>query len=230
LLTEIEDRLVKIFQEKVVEVPGENILINVKPDKLPAIVISNVDFKFEKADFAENIDQGKIEIEERLNSDGVKTSYKLKEKPLKASVRVESPPGTLLTERDDYLINYKEGAIDFSEAPQKGKNNIFVKYSSAKSIMGLKSLKVKALYSIDVWGANKTEADSLAEKVVKALLTVEDELFVEGIESQPIEGMNLAEEEGKAGKIRLKYLFERVLRVEKIAGPIEKIEITSKNL
>ena len=230
MLTEIEDRLVKILQEKVVEIPGENIAINTKPDKLPAVIISNLDFKFENAGLAENIDEGKIELEERFNSDGVKTSYKLQEKPLKNSVHVESPPGTLLTEKDDYVINHEEGSIGFRTAPPKGKNNIFVKYLSQRSVMTLKGLKVKALYSIDVWGADRVEADSIAEKVVKALLTVEDELLAEGVESKPVEGMVLVEEEGKARKIRLKYMFERELRVEKLVGPIEKIEITSKNL
>jgi len=230
MLTEIEDRLVKILQEKVVEVPGENIVINIKPEKLPAVIISNLDFKFENAGLAENIDEGKIELEERFNSDGVKTSYKLQEKPLKNSVHVESPPGTPLAEKDDYVINHEEGSIGFRTAPPKGKNNIFVKYLSQRSVMTLKGLKVKALYSIDVWGADRVEADSIAEKVVKALLTVEDELLAEGVESKPVEGMVLVEEESKAKKIRLKYMFERELRVEKLVGPIEKIEITSKHI
>jgi len=230
MLTEIEDRLVKILQEKVVEVPSENIVINIKPDKLPAVIISNLDFKFENSGLAENIDEGKVELEERFNSDGVKTSYKLQEKPLETSVRVESPPGTLLTEKDDYVVNYEEGSIGFRTAPPKGKNNIFVKYLSQRSVMTLKGLKVKALYSIEVWGGDRIEADSIAEKVVKALLTMEDELAAEGIESKPLEGMILAEEERKTNKIRLKYIFEKEMRVKELMGPIEKIEITSKHI
>jgi hypothetical protein len=95
--------------------------------------------------------------------------------------------------------------------------------------MTLKSLKVKALYSIEAWGSDRAEADSLAEKVLKALLTVEDDLLAEGIESKPVEGTVLVEEKGKIGKIQLKYMFERELRVEKPIELIEKIEITRKN-
>lgn len=229
MLKELEDKLLTILREKLVEIPEENIVVDAKPEKLPAIILSNLDFKFENAALAEDIDGGKTQLEERFNSDGVKTSYKLHEKPLKNSVRVESPPGTLLAEKDDYTINYKEGSIDFRSAPQKGKNNIFVKYASQKSIMTLKSLKVKALYSIEVWGSDRAEADSLAEKVLKALLTVEDDLLAEGIESKPVEGTVLVEEKGKIGKIQLKYMFERELRVEKPVELIEKIEITRKN-
>jgi hypothetical protein len=228
MLTEIEDRLAKILREKLVEIPGENIVVDVKSSKLPAVIISNLKFKFKNAGLAENIDEGKVELEERLNSDGVKTSYKLREKPLKKSVRVESPPGTLLSEKDDYAINYDEGSIDFLKAPEKGKNNVFVRYNSQKSIMTLKSLKVKALYSIDVLCGDRTEADSLAEKVVKALLTVEDQLLGEGIEVKPIGGVTSTEERDKTAKVQLKYIVEREMRVEQVVGPIEKIEITSK--
>jgi hypothetical protein len=230
MLTEIENRLAKILQEKLVEVPRENIGVEIKPGKPPAVIISNLKFKFKNAGLAENIDEGKVELEEKLNSDGVKTSYKLREKPLKKSVRVESPPETLLAEKDDYIVNYDEGSIEFRKAPGKGKNNIFVRYNSQKSVMTLKSLKIKALYSIDVLGANRAEADSLAEKVIKAFLTVEDQLLAEGVELKPVGGIFSAEEEGKTWKIQLKYSVEKEMRVEQVVGPIEKIEITSKNL
>jgi len=229
MLTEIEDRLVKILQEKVVEIPEESIAINVTPNKSPAVVISNLGFKFENAGLAENIDEGKNELEESFSGDDVKVSYKLQEKPLKSSVRVESPLGTFLTEKGDYAINYKEGSIDFRKAPQAGKNNIFVKYLSLRRFMMLKSLKMKALYTIDVRSADRIEADSLAEKVVKALLTAEDELLAEGIQSKPIGG-TVSVDEDKSRKIRLKYMFEKELRVETLVGPIEEIEITGKNL
>jgi len=229
VLTEIEDKLVKILQERVKEMPRENIVFNIEPSKLPAVTISNLGFKFENLDLAENIDRGRIELKESFNSDGVQTSYKLKEKPLQDSVHVECPPGTSLTEKKDFTINYDEGSIEFSKALPKGKNNVFVKYLSRGSVMTLKGLKVKALYSIDVLGADRVETDSIAENVIKALLTGEDELAADGIESKPVKGMVLIKEDGKTRKIRLKYMFEKGLRVEKIVGPIEKIEITSKN-
>jgi hypothetical protein len=229
MLAEIEDRLAKILQEKLVEVPEENIGVEIKPGKPPAVIISNLKFKFKNAGLAENIDEGKVELEERFNSDGVKTSYKLREKPLKKSVRVDCPPGTRLVEKDDYAINYDEGSIEFRKAPEKGKNNIFVMYNSQKGVMTLKSLKVKALYSIDVLGAGRAEADSLAEKVVKAFLTVEDQLLAEGFELKPVSGVFSAEEEGKTRRAQLRYSVEKEMRVEQVVGPIEKIAIARKN-
>jgi hypothetical protein len=193
------------------------------------VIISNLKFKFKNAGLAENIDEGKVELEERFNGDGVKTSYKLREKPLKKSVRVESPPGTRLAEKDDYATNYDEGSIEFRKAPEKGKNNIFVMYNSQKCVMTLKSLKVKALYSIDVLGAGRAEADSLAEKVVKAFLTVEDQLLAEGFELKPVSGVFSAEEEGKTRRAQLRYSVEKEMRVEQVVEPIEKIQIARKN-
>jgi hypothetical protein len=230
MLSEIEDRLAIVLREKLVEVPRENIVVNANPSKPPAVVISNLKFKFKSGDLTENADLGKVEREERLNGDGAKTSYRLQEKPLRNSVRVESPPGTRLAEEDAYVTNYGEGSIEFRKAPEKGRNNIFVRYNSQKSVMTLKALKVKALYSIEVLSENRTEADSLAEKVVKALLTVEDQLLEEGIEVKPVRGMTLAEEGGKTAKVQLRYTVEKEMRVEQVVGPIEKIEITSKNL
>lgn len=226
MLAEIEDRLVKVLQEKVEEIPRENIVFNTKPAKPPAVTVSNVGFNFENLGLAENVDEGNVELEERFSSDGVQTSYKLEEKPLQGSVQVECPQGTLLTEKKDFDVNYDEGSIVFRKAPQKGKNRIFVKYLSQKRTVTLKGLKLKATYQIDVWDADRIKADSIAEKVVKAFLTAEDELATEGIELKPISGETLQDQEGT---IRLKYAVERELRVKKLIPPITKIEITKKN-
>ena len=42
MLTEIEDRLVKILQERVEEIPKDNIVVNMEPAKSPAVAISNL--------------------------------------------------------------------------------------------------------------------------------------------------------------------------------------------
>jgi hypothetical protein len=182
MLTEIEDRLVKILQDSVEEIPKGNIVVNMEPSESPAISISNLSFEFENMGLFENIDEGNIELEEWFSSDGVQKSYTLKEKPLPDNVWVECPPGTSLVERKDFDVNYVKGLIDFSKIPHKGKDKLFVKYlSQKKKIMTVKGLKIKGTYAIDVLHASRDKADSLAEKVVKVLLMVEDELAAEGI-------------------------------------------------
>lgn len=227
MLAEIEENLAKVLREKLVEVPKESIVVDAKPSKLPAIMISNLEFNFDNKSLAENVDQGNIEIDETLKCDGVKTSFKLQEKPLKRSVHVESPPGTFLAEKE-YTINYDDGSIELRKALGKGK--ILVRYNSQKRVMTLKSLKVKALYAVDVLSRNRIEADSLAEKVVKVLLTVENQSLGEGVEIKPVGGIVSTEEGGKTVKVQLKYVVDTEIRVEQVVGPMEKIEITRKNI
>ena len=229
MFTEIEDKLLDLLKEKLAEIPKEHIAVDAWPSKPPAVKISNLKFKIQNGDMAENMDMGEVEITERLGGDEVKKSFKLQERPLKDSVRVESPLGTPLAKKGEYTINYDEGSIEFKKAPEKGKNNIFIRYSSQKRVMTLKSLKVKGLYSIDVMGADRREADSLAEKVVKALVTIDDKLIEEGIELKPIGGVFQSEGGGKTQIVQLKYSVEKQMRVEQIVGPIERIEISRRN-
>jgi hypothetical protein len=229
MLAEIEDKIANIIREKLADVPPENIVINAKPSKPPSIVLSNLKFKFEDSDLSENIDEGKIEFEENFDSDGVKKIFRLQEKPLKKSVSVESPPNVALTEQRDYTVNYDEISIDLKKAPGKGKKNIIVRYASEKNVMTLKNIKVKALYAIDLFGSDRTATDSLAEKVVTALLTAEDQLLADGIEIKPLGGTTLSDESGKTAKTQLKYVLEKEIRVKQIVGPIQRIEIKSKN-
>jgi hypothetical protein len=227
MLTEIENKLAEVLREKLTEIPKENIVINAEASKAPAIVISNLKFKLEKADMAENLDSGEIELEEKLSPNGTEPVFKLQEEPLKNSVRVEYPIGTLLTEKEDFTINYGESSIKFRKAPTKGKSTLIIRYSSKKRVLTLKTIKVKALYAIDALGGNSVEADSLAEKVVNALLEAEDKLGGEDIEIKPVGGVTIMQD--KNAKVRLKYVVERVMRLEQIVGPMEKIEIARKN-
>jgi hypothetical protein len=227
MLTEMEEKLAEILRKKIVEIPKESIVVDTELNKPPAVMISNLKFKFEKADMAENFDTGKVNLEEKFSGDGVKKLYKIQEKPLRNSVRVESPSGVLLDEKEDYTID-DDGSINFRKSPGKGKSNIIVRYNSQKSLVTLKTLKIKALYQISVIGENRLGADSLAEKVVKALLEAEEELAQENVEIKPLGGVTFAQE--KNAKVQLTYVAERTIRLEQIVGPMEKIEITRKNI
>jgi hypothetical protein len=173
MLAEIEDKIADIIREKIADVPRENVFINTKPTKPPAIVISNLKFKFKNSDLSENFDEGKIEFEENFDSDGEKKTFKLQEKPFRNSVSVESPPGVILAQQSDYTVNCDEPSIEFHKAPGKGKRNLIVKYASQKNIMTVKSIKVKALYAIDIFGSDWPKTEALTDKVVTALLTAE---------------------------------------------------------
>lgn len=230
MLAEIDDGLVEILQREIKEIPKENIVVALKPSKLPAITITNSGFRFENTGLAENVDEGSTELKEQFNSNGVETSYKLRERPLQGSVQVECPQGTSIAEEKDYVVDYHEGVIRFRKPPPKGKNKIDTRYLSKKRTLRLKNLRMKAKYSIDVWGEDRVEVDSIAERVIKTLLVAEDELAREGVELKPVGGRTLWNQEDDApGKIRLRYLIDRTLSVKKLVLPMEKIQITSKS-
>jgi len=229
MLTEIEERIVKVLRERLEAIPPENILLESKPSKKPAVTISNVSFKLEKSGISETQDLSKVEMEERFPVDGVQTTYPLKQKPLKEGLRVECPLGTTLVENVDYSVNLDKGSIIFPTPPLKGTKRILVKYYSQNALT-VKSLKVTARYRIEAWGKDRGETDAVAEKVVKALLSVDDELALEGINVTPVMGRTVVEQQGeRENRIRLLYVFERELRSEKPVPVMKKVELVDKS-
>jgi hypothetical protein len=229
MLTEIESRLIKILQENMTSIPPENIANKPIPNHLPAIIISNIKFKFGNAGLVENCEQQKSPIEQKFNSSGTKKTYKLSEKPLRKSVVVEYPVGTPLSEKVDYTINYEDSLVTILKALDKAKSDILVRYFSRKSIMTLKMVKLKALYSIEVCAKERSEADTIAEGVVKSLLNAEDEILSEGIQIKPLRGAMVSKDE-TSSRISLQYVIEKEIHIEQVAEPIEKIEISRKNI
>ncbi len=230
MLAEIEDKLATIIRQKLTDIPPGNIVINEKPTKPPSITISNLKFKFKKSELSENFDEGKIQFEEKFDGDGVKKSFKLQERPLNKSLCVESPLGEALSQKTDYLVNSEEISIDFKKAPVRGKSNVCVRYESAKNVMTLRTIKVKALYAIDIFGVDLNQADSIGERIVTSLLTAEDGLLADGLEIKPIGGIVLLDDIGKTAKIRLQYVIEKEMQVKEVVGPIEQIEIKGRTV
>lgn len=227
MLVEIEEEIANIIKETITDFPHQNIFVNTKPTTNPSITLINLKFKFNHSELSEDFDEGRTELEENFDSDGLKKSFKVQEKPLRNSVSVEAPPNVLLNE-NDYTVNYDGPTIDFRKAPAKGKQIIVIRYLSPKNIMTLKSLKLKALYQIDVAGKDRAETDSLTEKVITTLLTAETQLLAKGIGIQPVGGITLSCEKENIAIIQLRYIFEKEMQVKQAVGVMESIEIKSK--
>lgn len=179
--------------------------------------------------------EGGLERDQRRNEKGW-TTYKLRHRPLKeGGVRVQCPPGKPLKEGIDYFVNFEDGSIRFPEAPSAEKRTILVRYSY-DGAFAIKGLKLLARYAIDTFGKDRAETDSIAERIVRTFLSAEEELAMEGINVRLIGGRTMAEERegaranGKVRGVRLLYLFEKELRMEKPMPPIERIEIAGKEV
>jgi hypothetical protein len=75
MLAEIEDKIADSIREKIADVPLENVAINVKPNRLPAVVLSCLKFKFGNSDLSENFDEGKIEFEEHFKRNRLRKAF-----------------------------------------------------------------------------------------------------------------------------------------------------------
>ena len=193
----------------------------------PSIILSNRSFEFQPTGLAENMETGRVALEEQHNSDGVQTTFRLKEKPLVDSIHIESPPGTILA-TSSFTINYDKGSIRLHQSPPKGENVLVIKYLSHQGSMLVKSLKVKATYAIQVCAPTREEVDEIAEQVVKALLGGEDGLAAAGFELKPVGGETWRPSaEDRNERIQLIYEVARELQVRRLVPPIEKIKTGS---
>jgi hypothetical protein len=229
MLTEIEEILLKSLREGLPNIPKERISSNNNPKTSPLIALNNLRFKFENADLMENSEQKKAPLRQIFKwqpGDAGKT-IKLNEKPLRKSVIVECPEGKSLEEKTDYVVNYENGIVIILKILGKTPMDVLVKYLSRKSILILKTLKLKALYSIDVKANDNTSVDTLAEDVIKVLLNAEEEICSQGLEIKPLRGIKIRGNEENQN-IQLQYIISKEIRTERISEPIERITITKK--
>jgi len=117
------------------------------------------------------------ELEESFNSNGVKTSYKLKEKPMQGSVQVlmsHRMKSTALAENTDFIVDYNKNSIDFFQthagasfawAPPRGAK-IFVRYFTHK---GIETASGKTLTPLD---ESKTNPNHTSLELLKKLTDV----------------------------------------------------------
>ena len=77
-----------------------------------------------------------VDVSEVIEPKGAKTSYRLKEKPIKGTDSVllymGSEEGTKLAENSDYTLNYDAASVVFLNGPPKKK--VFAKYSAQKRL------------------------------------------------------------------------------------------------
>jgi len=231
----IEDALIKILQEKLTNLPKENITtrkIDLKKATFPFVSLYDVDFTLEDLGIGRESGESKEELSEKFSSDGKKSSFQLTVKPLKPIISLESPIGEIRKENEDYTVDYEKGVVTFISPPKKGKENVLISYHSAKGVFVKRGLKVNAKYYIDIWASDKDACDSIAIDVIKTLLIGRDELAKQGLNIRPIQGFNIEVEKefsNPAFGKRLIYSIETEIYVEITVPPIEKVEIQRKS-
>jgi hypothetical protein len=231
----IGSEIVKALQENIPDISRENISTRKpdikKPAQLPAISVSSSEFTFEDAGVGGGGSDVKDQAEEHLSGDGKTTSFTLSGRPIRPLLRVEAPEGEVKLEKSDYTVDYGKRVITFSSPPPKGRNNILVRYYSAKAAGDTKFVRMNITYNVDVWAKDEPQRDRIAVDAIKAILLAEEGLATKGIRVKPSQGLNFEPEskitDGVFAK-RLVYNAEAHLEVKVPVPTIERIEIEHK--
>ena len=228
MFSRIETTIIKVLQDNLKSVPKDNIRTK-KPDlktekNLPAISVSNVDFDIEEVGIGGSIGPSE-EQQDTFSGDGKRREFNLTKKPLRPVAKVEHPLGKVKREINGYTVDYEKGIVTFRSPPEKGMNNILIRYLQPAEVKGLKfDLK----YHLGIWARDEERRDTITVDVIKALLKEEGSLGRQGILVKPIKGLNVpaGEEvpEGVYGKT-LEYRVEAELHLKIPLPRIERIEV-----
>lgn len=227
MLKEFEDALLEVLKPEL-GIGDKSIIFGGTPKSSPALLIKNTGFRIENPGMSEGLEQSSRKRIELLDGTGRKRNFELEEPPRRGSLQVQTPPGKILKEGDDFELNYEDGSLEFKEPPPKGDGNIKVTYEAKKGVVTLKVVKVEADYSLQIWHDDREGADSLGEKMMRALLLAESDLADRGMEIKAQTGSLESNPNGDGYVFKAECQLERELRIEEVVGVIEEVKVTSR--
>jgi hypothetical protein len=232
------NEFVNILQESP-EVVAENISLG-RPDiervkKLPLVAIYDSGFEIEELGFGSNFGESKEEKSEQLSGDGKTTEFKLQNKPLKPLSIVKIAKQSAMREPNDFRVDYASGNLIFRSPPPKGKNNVIVNYTIAKSVSEIKGLRIRIQCLIDMWAKDSAQCDSITLGVMKTILISCDKLSKSGISVRPVKCIEISSENNIITKgpknllfgRRLVYVADTNVTVEIKVPTIKEIQISN---
>lgn len=226
---------------------GDNRKLNVvlqKPDYSKAILtplaaVYDAEFEAEELGFGGELGEGRDEKEIVLSGDGKTTRFSLPSDLLRPVLRVRTNE-VLLSDIDDYTINYDESFLSFRSPPSKNEN-VHVRYNVRRDGED-KGMKLKISCHVDLWATDDIGCNMMALMVMKEILKAADELQTKGIRFLPrVKGEtivlmdkdntkeNVRSKSEVRGK-RLLYVCELNFKVKKEPGytRIKQIHIKEK--
>jgi len=134
---------------------------------------------------------------DEFDGDGKKIKFELSAKPLRRQLALETPPGRTRDEGTDFRVDYATGIVAFESPPEKGRK-IVVRYYSGKGSGEVQALRLRLVYSLDVWGSEPSEMGSFANQVASAILLSRESLAERGIQLRLVRGRDLPLENGES--------------------------------
>ncbi len=228
LIQRITETITETLREQLKTVPKTSITTREKSEKVktPGIIVSNPEFAVAESSLSGSEPERKETREEKFSGDGRSSEFTLTQKAARP-VTVEYPVGEPRREPDDYSVDYTENKVKFRTAPDKGKANIIIRYTGARSSAELRSLQLNLKYLIEVSGEDGAQRDEVTLDVLRALVIAKELLEREGVNFRIQGGRNDENNhESGSGTSSLKSiecLAETKLTVEMPTGVMEKI-------
>jgi len=233
LIREITETLTQTLKEQMKTVPKASITSDEKQAKAkpPSVAVFNPEFTVEESSLSGSEPERKETHEEKFNGDGRIVEFTLSQQPLRP-LSVEQPAGELRREPDDYSVDYLHSKVSFRVPPEKGKGNIVIRYTGAKSSAELRSLRLNLKYLIEISGEDESQRDEITLDVLRSLVIAKELLGHQGVTFRILGGRNDDLDHGTTGKNAdlktVECLAQTKLTIEMPSGVMEKIVIEQR--
>lgn len=228
MIQRITETITETLREQLKTVPKTSITTREKSEKVktPGVIVSNPEFAVAESSLSGSEPERKETREEKFSGDGRTLEFTPSQKAARP-VTVEYPIGEMRREPDDYSVDYTQNKVRFRTAPDKGRANIIIRYTGAKSSAELRSLQLSLKYLIEVSGEDGAQRDEVTLEVLRALVIAKELLEREGVIFRVQGGRNEDyDHESRGGTSSLKRIecfAETKLTVEMPTGVMEKI-------
>ncbi len=229
MIEEVDEALIGALRKGISDelVPAECIILDeVDTKKIKCIALENADFTVQESGIGGSAGEQREEVSEKIEPDGSNSEFNLSGNPLRPIISVENSIGTIMSEPDNYRIDYEKNRIFFRLPPPKGES-ILVRYHVARSIAEIQTLKLALTYYLTIWANDPRDREKIAIEAIKTLYRQVTDLKGKGIdEIELIKGqlVDLQGEQNKKVRI-IEYLVNAYITIERPLGPMKKIEI-----
>ncbi|MCD1294338.1 hypothetical protein CUJ83_04910 [Methanocella sp. CWC-04] len=230
MIREVDEILLGYLREGLSEfISPENIVIEEFKTKKPkkSISLVSTEYVIEELGMGSSSTIKKEEAMEKFDTDGEKKDFQLSRTPLNPLISVESPPGTIKNEPDDYMVNYATGSISFRTAPEKAKDGVHARYNVARAVAETRNLKFVLNYSLIITTENPRDKSILTLEAIKLLYGKKTAMVSNGIEDfKLLKGYSVHASEGQVVDASvIDFQVVKIVEIEIPMPPMERIEI-----
>jgi hypothetical protein len=205
----------------------DDVALGPLPGKKRSVSLACTDFTVDETSVGGSTSVKYEEVVESFDADGAMTTFRLSRPPARAIMSVESPPGTLRKEGDDYLAEPSKGIVSLRAAPKKLKGGVKVKYITPRAIGEVQNVHLALTYAIAVKDGDLRKREDIALEIIRMFYREKHLLIDQGVEDiQVVKGFGNGHEGSPDDELTLVYRVLTTLRVDVItSGTLEQIKL-----